>query len=70
MDELSGVQTAALIRLKPEISYFPIIMMSGFYDEEEVKNAMKTCNIKKIFKKPVDPQELIDQIELTLEENE
>jgi DNA-binding response OmpR family regulator len=64
MEGISGIQVAALLKMKSSISKTPILLMSAFYNEQELNDAMKICNIKKFFKKPIDPAELIEEVNL------
>lgn len=62
MGELTGIQLASLIKLSSNFSPVNIMMMSGFYNENDIKEAMKIINIKKFFKKPINPDELLNEL--------
>jgi DNA-binding response OmpR family regulator len=66
MTELTGIQLAALINLSEETRKIPIVMISGNVNSEEIKEAVKVCNIRKYFAKPVDPQELVSEVRAIL----
>lgn len=62
MDQLSGIQMAALIHLSREIPDIPVVFMSGYYNGEEIKSAMDILEITDFIQKPPDPQKLIELV--------
>ena len=66
MQELNGIQLAALINLSAETKKIPLILISGNVNHEEIREAMKICNIQRYFEKPVDPHELIAEVRSVL----
>jgi response regulator RpfG family c-di-GMP phosphodiesterase len=59
---LSGIQLAALASLSRDTKDIPVILISGNVNREEIDSAMKLCNIRRYFEKPVDPEALINEV--------
>jgi len=68
MSSMSGFEVADELKQFPETSSIPIIAMTGFYTMKEHSWLMNFCGIKKCFKKPFDPVEIIAGIEDVLSE--
>ncbi|MFH1855752.1 MAG: response regulator [Candidatus Omnitrophota bacterium] len=63
MEEMSGFEIAEKLSNDKETAHIPIIGITGFYTEREYHLPIKMCGIKKYLLKPVEPQELISEIE-------
>lgn len=65
MPKKSGFQVASELKYYSGIMNVPIIAMTGFFREEFVP-LMTICGIKKYLKKPINPLDVIAQIEAVL----
>ncbi len=63
MPKKSGFRVADELRYLKRI---PIIAITAFFTESEHSLLMKICGIKKCLKKPLNPAELIEQIEMAI----
>jgi CheY-like chemotaxis protein len=63
MRPLSGFQVAEKLRCLPETMHTFIIAMTAFYTEERHARLTKLYGIKKCFKKPFSPRDVICEIE-------
>jgi DNA-binding response OmpR family regulator len=66
MPKKSGFQIADELRQLSEFTKIPVIAMTGFFTSEEYSLLMNICRIKKCLKKPLNPAQVIEQIEMTL----
>ncbi len=67
MPTMSGFQLADEIRVLSRIERIPVMAMSAYY-KEEYEPLLNMCGIRKCFKKPLDPAEIISEIEGALKE--
>ena len=67
MENLTGVQLAALLRLSNEIEKIPIIMMSGIYARRDIEESMKICRVNKYIKKPFTASSILSKISIALD---
>jgi len=63
MPNKSGFRVADELR---HLKHIPIIAITAFFNETEHSLLMKLCGIKKCMKKPFNPAEVIEQIEMVL----
>jgi DNA-binding response OmpR family regulator len=68
MNGISGFKLAGMIKKSPEIVHAPVIAMTGYYTRPEDSIFLSACGIDKCLIKPLDPEELIEEIEKTLEQ--
>ncbi len=66
MPNKSGFQVADELKRFSGLENIPIIAMTAFFTESEHALLMNICGIKKCLKKPLDPKEVIEQIETAL----
>jgi DNA-binding response OmpR family regulator len=64
----SGLEVATELKRRVETSGIPMIAMSGFYPEERRNWLKRFCGISVFLKKPIDPTDLITEIERLLKE--
>ena len=63
MDKKSGFKVASELMEKPETKDIPIIAITGVFTDQEHSLLMKICNIKDCLIKPINPLDVIHQIE-------
>ncbi len=68
MPLMSGFEVAALLRHTSETSKIPIIAISGYYTMKEHDYLANMCGIQKFLSKPLNPLDIIKEIEWTLKE--
>jgi DNA-binding response OmpR family regulator len=65
----TGFQLADELRRFSELLSVPIVGMTGVFTESEHSLLMSICGIRKCFRKPFNPPELVAQIEQIILEN-
>lgn len=65
----SGFQVADELKHATDLSRLPIIAMSGFFTLTEHSFLMQLCGIQECVKKPFNPTEMINLINVTLQDN-
>jgi len=68
MPKKSGFQVADELKHFSKVGRIPIIAMTAFFTETEHSLLLKMCGIRKCLRKPLDPIEVIEQIEIALSE--
>jgi two-component system response regulator AdeR len=63
MPKKSGFRVADELR---QLKHIPVIAITAFFTETEHSLLMKICGIRKCLKKPLNPVEVIEQIEIVL----
>jgi len=66
MDKKSGFKVASELMEKPETKDIPITAITGVFTDQEHSLLMKICNIKDCLIKPINPLDVIHQIEKTI----
>lgn len=62
MNPLSGIQIAILIRLSPKIKNIPIIIISSYNNDDQMKESLKQLNIEGYLPKTSSPDEILNKI--------
>lgn len=68
MPHISGFELAAILRRTVETADIPVIGMSGFYNKEENEYLASMCGVRKMLKKPINPLDIIKEIEWASEQ--
>lgn len=68
MKGLYGFQIAERLKGSPKTANIPILGMSGYFTRKEDIRLMALCGMKMCFKKPINPNCLIDTIDMVLKE--
>jgi DNA-binding response OmpR family regulator len=68
MKGLYGFQIAERLKGSPKTANIPILGMSGCFTRKEDVRLMDLCGMKMCFKKPINPNCLIDTIDMVLKE--
>ena len=66
MAKKSGFKVANELMEKPETKDIPIIAVTGVFTDQEHSLLMKICNIKDCLIKPINPLDVIHQIEKSI----
>lgn len=66
LNEMSGVEAAEIILQNKKFSSVPIIAISGFAFQDEIKETLKTGFFKDYITKPIDRKKFIDIIRRNL----
>jgi len=68
MPAMSGFELAAKLKNLITTSHIPLIAMTGYYTFDERSFLMNICSLKKCLKKPLNPLDVIKEIEWTFKE--
>jgi len=68
MPSMSGIEVAVNLKLVLETSNIPVIAMTGFSRAEDNSFLKSFCAIRKCLKKPLNPLDVIKEIEWALGE--
>lgn len=62
LNNTNGITVAAQLKYYPETRNTPIIIISGYYKEDDLQRMKRNSGITDYLVKPVDPQELIHMV--------